>query len=219
MELDPNAPPEFGELQFELPIAPVSQQASRAAKDALVAHIRSVTAPLKYIFDSEVQIDIQWFIHERLRWETDTSPDVDNIIKPLLDGLCGPDGILVDDCQVQSIMSSWLNWHSDDQKLNIRIKCYPNHFMMKAGLYFVRFQNALCYPVPAEVVEKGGLETWLDVIEKALQTRDELEALTGGCYYPARYVLPFGFIHRSRLSQFHVQDLAEVRERLSKNGA
>ena len=35
MTLDPDLPPEFGELQFEFPVAPVSQQASSAGIELL----------------------------------------------------------------------------------------------------------------------------------------------------------------------------------------
>lgn len=83
MTLDPKEPPEFGEITFSLPVAPVSQQAASAAKQKLVAEVRKITSPLEYILDGEVQIEIQWLIHERLRWETNASPDVNNILTVL----------------------------------------------------------------------------------------------------------------------------------------
>ena len=209
MTLNPKEPPEFGEVAFSLPVAPVSQQASSAAKKKLVAEVRKITKPLEYILDGEVQIEVQWLIHERLRWETDASPDVDNILKPLLDGLCGQDGILIDDCQVQSVTASWIDWTRDDQQLDIRIRFSPDDYLPKAGLSFVRLKDALCFPVPFEVRAKG-LQIWLDAIEGATQTREKIAGLTKS-YYPARYILPRGLIHRSRIKDFPVHDLADLR--------
>jgi Holliday junction resolvase RusA-like endonuclease len=211
MALDPTKPPEFGELTFEVPAAPVSQQASGAAKEAIREHVRSITRPLQYVIDTEVQVELEWFIHERLRWETDSSPDVDNIIKPLLDGLCGPEGVIVDDCQVQSVTSSWIDWTRDDQQVCIRLKFSPDHFLLKEGLVFARVQNALCFPVPKEVQEKA-LGVWLDAIDAALAARAKIEQATNS-YYPARYVLPPGLIHVSRLHGFPVIDVAELRKK------
>jgi len=210
MLLLPEEPPEFGVIEFKLSLPPVSQQASTHAKKVFISEVREITRPLEYLIDSEVQIDIDWFIHERLRWETDQSPDVDNIIKPLLDALCGPEGILIDDCQVQSIQSSWINWTRQDQELAIRIRFDPDHYLQKRGLSFVRMKDALCYPVPAEIREKGALQTWLNSIEQMLLARCTMASLTG-TYYPARYLLPPGLIHRSRVNGFPVHDLAALR--------
>jgi Holliday junction resolvase RusA-like endonuclease len=210
MDLDPENPPQFGNLEFELAVAPVSQQAASAEKKKLVEQIRARTRPLKYIVDSEVQIDIEWLIHEKLRWETDASPDVDNIIKPFLDGLCGCDGVLLDDCQVQSIQCSWISWNRFDQKVTVRVRFDPDRYLQKAGLSFVRLKGALCFPIPEEIRTKGALQLWLDALERSLVTREEIRKLTND-YYPARYALPGGFIHRSRIRGFPVHDLADLR--------
>lgn len=211
MTLNPKEPPEFGEIQFSLPVAPVSQQASSVAKKKLTDEVRRITVPLEYLLDGEVQIEVQWLIHERLRWETDASPDVDNILKPLLDGLCGPDGILIDDCQVQSIHAHWMGWNRDDQQLDIRIRFSPDDYLAKAGLSFARFANALCFPIPGDVRVKNALQHWLDAIESALAAREKIAGITKS-YYPARSVLPRGFIHRSRVKGFPVHEIADLRK-------
>lgn len=210
MTLKPKEPPESGEINFALPVAPVSQQAVSAAKQKLVAEVRKITSPLEYILNGEVQIEIQWLIHEHLRWETDASPDVDNILKPLLDGLCGRDGILIDDCQVQSVTASWIDWTREDQQLDIRICFSPDNYLTKAGLSFVRLKDALCFPIPAEIRKKG-LQIWLDDILSAIDSSQKIADLTLS-YYPARSVLPPGLIHRSRIKDFPVHELAELRK-------
>jgi hypothetical protein len=136
---------------------------------------------------------------------------VDNILKPLLEGLCGPDGILIDDCQVQAVTASWIDWTRDDQQLDIRIRFSRDDYLPKAGLSFVRLKDALCFPLPFEVREKGGLQIWLDAIETATKVREKIPELTNS-YYPARSVLPRGFIHRTRIKDFPVHDLADLRK-------
>jgi len=51
-----------------------------------------------YLPLGDVKVSIEWTLHEQDPYESDAAPDVDNILKPLLDVLCGPDGILIDDC-------------------------------------------------------------------------------------------------------------------------
>ena len=58
---------------------------------------------------------IEWTVHEQDRYESDAAPDVDNILKPLLDGLCGPEGVLIDDCQVQAVDCRWIDWTLREQ--------------------------------------------------------------------------------------------------------
>jgi len=74
----------------------------------------------------------------------------------------------------------------------------------------VRLKDALCFPVPAAIRQRG-LQIWLDAIEGATQARDKIADLTNS-YYPARYVLPRGLIHRSRIKDFPVHELAELRQ-------
>jgi len=209
MPLDPDAPPEFGELEIVLPVPAVSRQANSAAKQSITELVRSFTKPLRYLLDGQVSVDIEWTLHERSRWETDASADVDNIVKPLLDALCGPDGILIDDCQVRSFSSTWLSWVKEADQVAIRIKYEADHYLPKDGLVFVRIQGALCYPVPREIRQKNATSVWLSALETALQAREGLEKLTQS-YYPARHVLPSGFIHRSRLAQFPVYSPADL---------
>src|SRR5207244_5710585 len=50
------------------------------------------------LLTGEVAVEVEWVLHERYRWESGlmlTTPDVDNIVKPLLDALCGPDALLI----------------------------------------------------------------------------------------------------------------------------
>jgi Holliday junction resolvase RusA-like endonuclease len=208
MNFDLQQPPEFGEIEFSLPVPAVSRQASIAARQQITALARSFTRPLEYVLDDDVTVDIEWSLHESSRWETDASADMDNIIKPLLDALCGPEGILIDDCQVRSFSSTWMSWVKYQDRVTIRIKFDPDHYMPKDGLVFVRIQDALCYPVPKEVRDKA-LSVWMNWLREALASRTSLVQVTGE-YYPARYLAPRGFFHRSRIKDFPVYTPEEL---------
>ncbi|MCI5130534.1 MAG: RusA family crossover junction endodeoxyribonuclease [Candidatus Electrothrix sp. EH2] len=72
------------------------------------------------------------------RYETDTSADIDNIIKPLLDSLCGPSGILIDDNQVQCVTCYWLDTSDyESEKINISIDYIDDEYISKEGLIFI----------------------------------------------------------------------------------
>ncbi|MHA7862980.1 RusA family crossover junction endodeoxyribonuclease [Flagellimonas marinaquae] len=96
-------PPEFGELTLSFSLQPVSLQSSSRKKEFIKNEIRKTTSKLKYLLSGDVKVEIQWILHEQERYESGESPDIDNIIKPILDGISGPNGILIDDCQVQTI--------------------------------------------------------------------------------------------------------------------
>src|SRR5215213_8655356 len=102
--LSTDSPPDDGRILLQLPLAPVSFQATATRKAAIVTLLKATAAPCQYLLSGDVKMEIQWEISARERYERDSSADVDNIVKPIMDGLCGPDGILIDDCQVQELV-------------------------------------------------------------------------------------------------------------------
>jgi Holliday junction resolvase RusA-like endonuclease len=103
------AEPSGDRLQLVVDAAPVSLQSRRINKTNLTRAIQTALQRPQYLLTGEVSITIEWLIHERLRYETLVAPDVDNIVKVVLDALCGPAGVLVNDCQVQRIACSWID--------------------------------------------------------------------------------------------------------------
>jgi Holliday junction resolvase RusA-like endonuclease len=75
----------------------VSFQAPAAKKAGIVAAIRAAIAHCDYLLGGDVKLEVRWAISVRDRYERDSSADVDNIVKPMLDALSGPDGLLIDD--------------------------------------------------------------------------------------------------------------------------
>ncbi len=124
-----NMPPESGELDIVFSLPPVSQQASSKSKTKFKNSVQEVIKNAEYLLSGDVQIEIEWMIHERERYESDRSPDLDNILKTLIDALCGPNGLLIDDNQVQHISCFWIDWNLYEEQLKVRIKYLPDEWL------------------------------------------------------------------------------------------
>ena len=106
-------PSPFGEIMLHLDVAPASLQSRQSAKAALRAVVHEQTGEYQYLLTGDVSMEITWHFHDRARYESDASADIDNLLKPMLDAFCGPNGLLVDDCQMRSLRISWISTTSD----------------------------------------------------------------------------------------------------------
>lgn len=149
--LPTDAPPDDGRIQLHIPVAPVSFQATASRKAALVSTVRSLVSPCRYLLTDDVTVQIRLHISARARYESNGSSDVDNIVKPILDALCGPDGILVDDCQVQALTCYWTGGLLDpkDESVDVDLTFDPDAYLPKSVLQFLHIENALYFPIPA----------------------------------------------------------------------
>jgi Holliday junction resolvase RusA-like endonuclease len=205
-----------GLISFVIGLPPTSQQSKRATKDAFTRACRQAMEAFPITLHGEVKIHIEWSIHEQDRYETDSAPDVDNIIKPLLDGLQGPDSLLIDDCQVQEIVCNWIDSPVRDQALSISIRHRPDDWFRRGKLRFVEFQKCLCMPLIEDGAREAQLlllETW----EMMFKTRDALLA-SGWDWYSAQGVMsivrPF---HKSRVvKKFPIVLLGQLKQELKE---
>src|SRR5690606_31756888 len=141
-------PPQSDVINIRIELPPVSLQSSASAKNNFIKAVRAECAKFSFHLSGDVQVEVTWYIHEQQRYETDRAPDVDNIIKPLLDGLSGPEGILIDDNQVQSICCSWMDWNRRDEAVEITINFFHNEeWVPKGHFQFIQFDKGLCYPI------------------------------------------------------------------------
>ena len=166
-------PSPFGELVVKFPISPVSLQSPAARKEAQRKLITSALSRFKFMLCGDVQVEVTWRCRAKARYESDASPDVDNILKPLLDALCGPDGVLVDDCQVTSIGASCFTTMGPEE-VEVQIKHGPHDFIAKEGLLFLDAGRALCVPI-TETLPTEGLRTFVEAVENMLNLRAKLE--------------------------------------------
>lgn len=209
--------PDSGCVLIELHMSPVRTKASRKRKDIITRAMRRVTSRYRYILTGEVAVDVEWMIHERERYESHRSPDLDNILKTILDGLQGPEGIIVDDAQVQSISCRWVDWRRGDQRLSIRISHIPDEYCDKRDLIFVRMANSLCMPLNMDLPAEGlllVLEEWEAMFHrnKVLRRRKKVD------YYTALRVLPVQrAFHSSRVRRFPLRTLHQLRNELQQS--
>lgn len=208
-------PPESGELDFSFAFAPVSLQASTARKKRIKESIGAHLPATDFLLSGDVKLEIEWFVHESVKYETHVAPDLDNILKPLLDALTGPDRLLIDDTQVQSISCAWIGWEILQQRLEIRIRFAADNYISKNKLVFVNFGKSLCFPMSRDM-PANTLSLLLNLLESRLQTRKD-QRTRGWDYNEAQLVMPIQrFFHRSHLSKFEVVKLDALRNMLKK---
>ena len=201
------------ELSFVLPFAPASQQSSAQRRAVQLEAVRSTLRPCAFVLTGDVHVDITWLVSERTRYETDGAADVDNILKPLLDGMCGPDGVLVDDCQLVSVTCGWMGGTSDDQEIRVHVRYSPGEWFRKDGLVFVTFERALCLPF-LRGESREALRVLVDHVERVLRLRREGEALGIPSEIAALAMPAQRLFHRSKVTRFPVVSADQLRREL-----
>lgn len=209
---DLDLPPDAGLLQFRVSIAPVSFQAPSRKKEAIITAVRAVVAPYQYLLSGDVKVEIEWGISQRARYESDSAADVDNIVKPILDAMSGPDGILVDDCQVQELTCYWTGGflHPAEEKVSIELQFDPDAYYAKAGLRFLHIEKGLYYPIHGDIGPELALRQAEHIIDRFQEVRD-MVAL-GADLASARLTLPIQRVfHRSKIGAFRTITIEEMR--------
>ncbi len=176
-------------LRVEIPVAPVSQQASGLDKAALKQQIQTALQPYELFLTGEVRLNIDWMIHDRLRYETDTAPDVDNILKPTIDALCGPSGVLIDDCQIQRVNCGWID-SSDETKqaLTLEIEYVEDEVIESKEIFFIQFPKGLCFPIEKDIPNRIGRQ-FVQILTLRLDSRKQIVDASGD-YHLGLYVMP-----------------------------
>lgn len=202
-------PPEYGEIVFEVQRSPVSLQSKTEKKQEFKSFVSSIVQKAGFLLSGDVKILIEWRVTEQHRYEDSSAYDVDNIIKPLLDTISGPEGVLVDDNQVQSIECYWTDIYRDpDEKLVITIKYVHDEWLPKEGLEFLSFEGSLCLPIWSNLKsehQKLIIERYSSAIEfKNKALKDGID------YHNAKLVMPIQRVfHKGRLKGFQITTASE----------
>jgi hypothetical protein len=151
--------PMFGEWQHTFPFAPVPYGDGGEKRAALREAIQS---PLKnkWIYSHEIHLEITLHLDVQTILETSETADLDNYAKAILDGLKGPQGIMFDDTQVQSLAISWLDGYGDPT-FTVSAKGSPDDFLLKP-VEFYEMPDGLWYPHGRFVWSNGGEEPLTD---------------------------------------------------------
>ncbi|WP_082499399.1 MULTISPECIES: RusA family crossover junction endodeoxyribonuclease [unclassified Rathayibacter] len=140
---------EFGLVVIRGSMAPVSLQASGARRSnfqkAVSAVIEKDTSGL---FTMDVKIELEWYVPVSTRYETHSIPDLDNVLKPLIDAISGPNRLMIDDNQVQSISAAWMDVRLDGVSFELRVSNLSHQSLSpRTGLYFVEVAPGICIPL------------------------------------------------------------------------
>jgi hypothetical protein len=185
---------------------PLSLQASPARRARLKADLAAAVAEgTAGVFTGDVEVTIEWYVSEKVRYGTHMVADLDNIVKPLLDAVTGPDGVMIDDNQVQSLRVSWLDPVGPNRKFLLNFQANsPDEYLHRGGLFFVEFSPERCFPIFAG--------TRSDIAGRMVQRVDEMLREhkhlmdTGIVSDVARALLPIQrFFPKSRLGRFTVR--------------
>jgi Holliday junction resolvase RusA-like endonuclease len=196
-----------GELTILVKAPPVSLQSAAARKEIVTDLIRKDTVRRDFFISGDVQIEVEWMQNEHWRYETHLSPDVDNILKPTIDAICGPSGVLLDDCQVQAVSCRWIDWTRTDQQFEIRIRFFPDEWLHKSGLLFIHMGQSLCFPFNVGIPPIA-LMVLVTTVVTAFEARDELLRLGAGPELASRVMPIQRFFNRARIAtRFPIEDL------------
>ncbi|MBF6194151.1 RusA family crossover junction endodeoxyribonuclease [Nocardia sp. CDC186] len=137
-------------------VGPVSLQAKGSRKQKYMNALRAaIAASTEMLFVGDVKVEITWTVEEDARYRTHFIADIDNIVKPLLDGITGPGCVLIDDNQVQALCVSWLapSFPGFHFEMEVRSLMVDDHVTRK-NVTFVEFDDGLCYPIATKDPER-----------------------------------------------------------------
>jgi hypothetical protein len=170
------------------------------------------------LLSGDVKVGIEWTLHEQDRYESDAPPDVDNILKPVLDSLCGPQGVLIDDCQVQAVDCRWLDWTLREQRVEITIDFRNDEWIPKKDLCFMHLGSSIYFPINTTAPAAARL-LLIDGVCRMWSAREALIKI-GADYYAANGVMSIQRVfHRSRVTRFPAVEVDALRQMLEQQAA
>lgn len=204
--------PMFGEWQHRFAFAPVPYGSGAAQRGAFRAAIQAELTN-QWLYSHEIHVDITLHVNVQTTLETDETADLDNYAKAILDGLKGPNGIMIDDTQVQALSIHWIDGYGPPS-FAVETKGSPDDFVLKPQEFY-EMPDGLWYPHGRQMWSDGGVDptsefnhyAGLTIMElmSSTKTRARAELRKGGAdrlraYQQSRYVtsLARGF-HRSRI--------------------
>jgi hypothetical protein len=147
--------PMFGEWQhrFEFPPVPYGNRAAQRGefRAAIQAELKN-----HWLFSNEIHLEIILHVDVQTVLETDEAADLDNYAKAILDGLKGPNGIMIDDTQVQALTISWIDGYGAPA-FTVAAKGSPDEFVLKPQEFY-EMPDGLWYPHGRYLWSQGGSE-------------------------------------------------------------
>ncbi|OJY84616.1 MAG: hypothetical protein BGP13_21750 [Sphingobacteriales bacterium 40-81] len=138
----------------------LSTQSRNKFIDELKSEIQGELQKFDWIICGKIQLEIHWYLDKVERQETDKVGDLDNISKPLIDSLSGFNGVLIDDSQINSIHSTWINKSAllTDNIVRIFIHFNNDYTLEKKNLYFLQTNQAMYTPLNFDLTDADNLK-------------------------------------------------------------
>jgi Holliday junction resolvase RusA-like endonuclease len=191
-------------VRFHLSTLPISIQSRKQRRDRIHDEVAEIMKGIDFLFTQDVSVSIQLMMNERKRYETDQSPDLDNVIKPLTDALHGPTGLMIDDNQVQRTECYWIDVASEaHERITVEVTNITGDTPIdKNAIGFVRIDGPLYFPLDLSLPLKA-LETMVEYLQRVrrLQAKaedDGFAQVASGLHPIQRY------FHKSRLRGFRL---------------
>lgn len=146
--------PPFGEIDIDLFTEPV-RHGNKQFRD-FARDFKAELLPHSWMtFVGEVHVFWTLYLSEYERQTSDRGADLDNFVKGLNDCIKGPDGLLVDDSQIQSLTVRWLPKETGQRPRSMRLQVSdPILRMMREPLRMYELADNLFYPLPDQKREE-----------------------------------------------------------------
>ena len=185
---------ENGHLKFTVHSKPVSVQNNGGKRAAFKKELQQITCNSDYIITGTCWIAIDYYCQHVKRQKNPGVYDIDNIVKPILDGLVGKDGIIIDDVIVDRVTVNWIDTLHDDH-FEVEIE-YPDLlYAKKSELVFLKSQSGWCFPSSLKSIEN---DKYMELMKTYFNTWDSIS--TEDDYYNIVGVLPIqNFIYHVKI--------------------
>ncbi|WP_455900755.1 RusA family crossover junction endodeoxyribonuclease [Rhodococcus gordoniae] len=112
----------YSGIEIEIDVEPVRHKSNKTYREFIDAFRQSIKPQSSHVFTGDVLVSWTLYHDERMKLETDRIADLDNLVKGLNDAIKGPDGLLIDDSQIQSLQVSWLPMTPGRPHIRLRIE-------------------------------------------------------------------------------------------------
>lgn len=184
---------ENSSIKFSVLSEPVSLQNKESKKKLLREKIQEITKECPEIITGHCWIHIDYFCKNIKRLKNPSAYDMDNLIKPILDSLCGYDGILIDDSLVDRVEINWIDKNGNDE-FEISIEHSFLFSCEKKSLYFYKHGN-WCFPTELPNLESKEAIISIFAIWDLIKTEEDYQKFWG--MLPQHNFLPYNKICKS----------------------
>lgn len=123
-------------------------QSRNEVKERMTELIKTELARIEWLIYGPIFLRLGWFLDSTDRQELDSSGDLDNITKQLIDSLAGLNGVFIDDSQTKSISTEWITKNSSvPNTLHLSIGFLSEETVRKDKVYFIQYANAMSFVI------------------------------------------------------------------------